>query len=69
VKPHVKVDVTAGTLAAMTDEQFRSLRDHILAEGRWDTVETVRVDGAGDYVGVYLPTIFIGIEKDGYTHS
>jgi hypothetical protein len=70
MRPHVKIDVNAGTLAAMTDEQFRALRENILAEGLWEQVEgPVRVDGAGEYVGVYLPNLFIGIERDGYTHS
>lgn len=69
MKPHVKVDVTAGTLAALTDEQFAALRDNVLAQGRFDSVGELRLAGGGDYLGVILPGLFIGIEKDGYTHS
>ncbi len=76
MQPHVKVDITAGTLAAMTVEQFTALRDNIVAEGKWESVDGVQVSsgGFGDYIGV-MPfsdgesLIFIGIEKDGYTHS
>lgn len=69
MKPNVRVDINVGTLRVMTDEQFHALRDNILNDGQWETVEEIRVDGAGSYIGVYLPNIFIGIEKDGYTHS
>jgi hypothetical protein len=70
MQSHVKVEMTVGTLRSMTTEQFHALQDNILAEGKWETVvETpLHIDG-GDYLGVYLPGIFIGIEKDGYTHS
>jgi hypothetical protein len=80
MKPHIKVKINAGTIAAMTDEQFRSLRDNICAEGHWETADGLEVSGGGDYIGVspmmVIPDmakmrriIFIGIEKDGYTHS
>ena len=70
VKPHIKIEMTAGTLRSLSDEQFHALRDKVLADGLWETIsEPVRVDGMGEYVGVYLPNLFIGIEKDGYTHS
>lgn len=69
MKPHVEVRLTAGTLCAMTDEQFHALRDNILAEGRWDTEDgPVNVMG-GSYLGVTLQGMFIGIEPDGYTHT
>lgn len=70
MKPHIKIDITAGTLANMTIPQFEALRDNVLAEGRWDTIdEEIRVMGGGDHLGVELPGLYIGIEKDGYTHS
>ena len=69
MKPHVEVHISAGAICAMTDEQFHALRENILREGIWDQVEgPLRIDG-GDYLGVYLPGLFVGIEKDGYTHS
>jgi hypothetical protein len=70
VKPHIKVDVTAGVLASLTTEQFAALQDNVLADGRWEHFEgPLRLSGHGEYVGVHLPNLFIGIEKDGYTHS
>jgi hypothetical protein len=69
MKPYVDLTINAGTLRSMTDEQFHALRDNVLADGKWETVDgPLRIDG-GEYLGVYLPNIFIGIEKDGYTHS
>jgi hypothetical protein len=80
----IKVDVTVGTLASMSVEQFTALRDNILREGNWETADGIRVSGGGDYIGV-VPLrakrasadftgameqmMFIGIERDGYTHS
>ena len=62
------IEIPAGALMAMTVEQLHSLQN-IVAPGSWDTVkEPVRVSGV-DYLGVYLPGFFIGIEKDGYSHS
>lgn len=82
MKPHIKVDITAGTIAAMTTEQFVSLRDNVCREGRWENSDGLRINGGGDYIGVeplsgsrpdvpgaMTPIMFIGIEKDGYTHS
>lgn len=75
MKPHIKIDITAGTIASMTIPQFEALRDNICREGRWDSigeetppVRMINVSG-GSYLGVHLPDMFIGIEKDGYTHS
>ena len=69
MKPHIKIDMTVGTFRSLSDEQFHALQK-VTADGNWETVEdSFRVDGAGDYAGVYLPGIFLGIEKDGYTHS
>lgn len=69
MKAYVPIQINAGTLAAMTDEQFHALRDNVFAEGLWENVEgPLRIDG-GEYLGVHLPGIFVGIEKDGYTHS
>lgn len=69
MRPDVKIEVTAGTLAAMTPKQFEALQENVLAEGQWENVEgTLRLSG-GDYLGVHLPAMFVGIEPDGYTHS
>lgn len=70
MKPGLNVNISAGTIASMTTEQFIALRDNICAEGRWDQVnDPITVSGTGSYIGVHLPSLFIGIEKDGYTHS
>jgi hypothetical protein len=54
----------------MTVEQFLSLKNNFAAPGNWDHVrEDVFVSGV-DYMGVQIPGgMFIGIEKDGHTHS
>lgn len=85
MKPDTPVKINAGTIAAMTVEQFLSLKKNICAEGQWETAVGLRVSGGGDYIGVeplelnkrvfgeskdeVRPIMFIGIEKDGYTHS
>lgn len=69
MKPNIKADITVGTLASMTTPQFEALRDNVLAEGLWETVEEITINGSGDYVGVWVGGMFLGIEKDGYTHS
>ena len=69
MKPYTEIRITAGALANMTPAQLESLQQNVVSEGVWDDVtEEVRIAG-GDYLGVYLPTIFLGIEKDGYCHS
>lgn len=74
MRPHIQAEISAGTLAAMTAKQFKSLQDNVLNEGSWETADGLKVVGSDDHVGV-LPMkdggslIYIGIEKDGYTHS
>ena len=78
MKPGVKVEVTAGTLAGMTIEQFQALQKNVLAEGSWETTDVLRLSG-GEYLtvrpfhrdnnGFERMSIYLGIEKDGYTHS
>lgn len=69
MRPGLNINISAGTIATMTDEQFHSLQ-RLTAEGSWDTLtEPIHVNGRGDYLGVELPGFFIGIERDGYTHS
>jgi len=68
VKPHTPITLTAGTLAKMTPAQLESLQQNVLADGLWEETEALNISG-GDYLGVYLPNIFLGIEKDGYCHS
>jgi hypothetical protein len=71
MQPHIKLDMTIGVLRAMTPEQLKSLQDNVLADGRWETYKdpTLHISG-GDYLGVFLDHgFFLGIEKDGYTHS
>lgn len=70
MKPGLNVNISAGTIASMTTEQFESLRDNICAEGRWDQVsDPIHVSGTGEYIGVHVAGMFIGVERDGYTHS
>ena len=70
MRPDTPITTSAGVLAAMTAEQFSALQQNILAEGLWETVtEAVHISGT-DYLGVHMPDgLFIGIEKDGHTHS
>lgn len=69
MRPGLNINISAGTFASMTDEQFHSLQN-LTAEGSWDTLtEPIHVNGAGDYIGIWLAGLFVGIEKDGYTHS
>lgn len=68
--PHVKIDVNAGVLSNMSVEQFQALQNNILAPGKWESqVEPVHISGHGEYIGLTVGGMFIGIEKDGYTHS
>jgi hypothetical protein len=53
----------------MTPEQFKSLQDNVLANGRWDSVDNVDIRWAGDHLGVQVGGMYIGIEPDGYAHS
>ena len=79
MQPGTKVQVTAGTLASLTNEQFDALRTFILRPDAWEGAVRLRISGGGDFIGVEpmynddqggeKPAIFIGIEKDGYTHS
>jgi hypothetical protein len=75
MRTHLKVETTVGTLRAMTPEQLKALQENVLGDGRWEHVTAellengvLRVDGF-DYLGVHLPSMFVGIERDGYTHS
>lgn len=69
MSPGLNVNISAGTIASMTPEQFAALQS-ICAEGSWDHLtEPIHVNGAGDYIGVWVGGLFLGIEKDGYTHS
>lgn len=68
MKSHTPITLTAGTLVNMTPAQLAALQQHVLADGLWEDTKELHISG-GDYLGVYLPTIFLGIEKDGYCHS
>jgi hypothetical protein len=75
MKPHIKVEVTVGTLRSLTAEQFAALQERVLAEGQWETASGLYVSCGGDYAGVepldevHARMIFLGIERDGYVHS
>lgn len=76
MKPHIVPNITVGTLRTMTVEQFQALRDNILNDGMWETASGVDIIGSGDHLGVQprggtpeQPYMYIGIERDGYTHS
>lgn len=71
MKPYTVITITAGALANMTPQQLESLQQNVVREGVWDHVDHetgVHISGT-DYLGVQLPDIFLGIEKDGYCHS
>ena len=63
-----QITIPAGALRDMTVEQLKALQEHIVGEKCWQHVESLHISG-GDYLGVHLPGFFVGIEKDGYTHS
>lgn len=81
MKPHLKIETTVGVLQSLTNEQFAALRDNVLREGCWEQADGIDISGGGDHLGVrplQLSTvregkletmIYLGIEKDGYTHS
>lgn len=74
MKPDIKMNITVGTFRSLTTAQFEALKNNVLADGCWETSDSVRVSGGGDYIGVEpmrqgARDIFIGIERDGYTHS
>lgn len=83
MRPDIKIDITVGTLRAMSKEQFEALKSNVLADGLWETADGLRLSG-NDPLGVVPtkykrasahltsanePLIYIGIEPDGYTHS
>ena len=76
MKNATSVTISAGALKKMTPQQFTALQENILADGMWETAYGCRItigmsqeicvepiDGHGKAM------IFIGIERDGYTHS
>lgn len=72
MQPGQKVELTAGTIANMTRDQFISLQS-LCSEGSWDHLPSnyvVQARGT-DPLGVRIDPngFFIGIEQDGYTHS
>lgn len=74
MKSHIKVEMSVEVMRNMSVKQFQALQDNIIGEGRWETfdpaTEVLHVSGHGDYIGVTLDHgFFVGIEKDGYTHS
>ena len=74
MKGDMIVTINVATLRSMTDEQFHALRDHVLADGLWENARGCLIRG-GDYISVEpldgdaKSMIYLGIEKDGYTHS
>ena len=71
MNPAQQITISAGALANMTPAQLESLQQNVVGEGVWDHLAydaEIHISG-GDYLGVHLPTIFLGIEKDGYCHS
>jgi hypothetical protein len=76
MRTHLKVEMTVGTLRAMTHEQLDALQANIVGDGQWEHVDEsllaggrLLISGDGAYLGIHLPSMFVGIEKDGYTHS
>jgi hypothetical protein len=74
------VNISVWALREMTPAQHEALATEVLADGRWDAHDEVRIrwDGfPGDETGTILcqmmskgnTTIQLGIEPDGYVHS
>ena len=61
--------VTAAVLKKSTDEQINALRQNILADGLWETEKPDMIFMDHETLFVRFPSILIGIEPDGYTHS
>lgn len=74
MRNEVEIRVKAGTLKGMNLEQFKALQENVLNDGLWDNADELRLVSGFDDLGV-MPQkngetlIYIGIEKDGYTHS
>lgn len=72
---NIQVTIYVATLKNMTDEQFAALRDQVLADGLWENARGLNFSASSDLVTVCPltadgdPMIYLGIEKDGYTHS
>jgi hypothetical protein len=69
MRDDVHITIPAAALRAMTPEQLEALQTHVVGEGRWENVEEPVFVSGTDYLGVHLPGIFLGIERDGYCHS
>lgn len=65
-----KFVIPAGCLREMTTEQFESLKK-LTQEGNWENSDKDLFVSGTDYIGLVMDEsgFFLGIEKDGYTHS
>lgn len=72
---NVQLTIYAATLKHMNVDQFKALQENVLADGRWETAKGCVISGTTDYISVEpldgeaKSMIYLGIEKDGYTHS
>jgi|KBSMisStaDraftv2_1062788.scaffolds.fasta_scaffold1952639_2 hypothetical protein len=63
------LSVTAGVLKHMTDDQLNALKQNVLDDGQWETEKPEMIFMDHETLFVRFPSILIGIEPDGYTHS
>jgi hypothetical protein len=63
------LSITAGVIQQATDEQWKALRDNVVAEGHWENSKCDLIFMDHGTLFVRMDSILIGIEKDGYTHS
>lgn len=62
--------IPAGCLREMTVNQFLALQA-LTGKGRWENSDDQLFVSGTDYIGIVMDEsgFFLGIEKDGYTHS
>jgi hypothetical protein len=70
VHDHRIFQIPAGCLREMTVEQFKALQVLTL-KNNWENCDDDLFVSGTDYIGVVMDNtgFFLGIEKDGYTHS
>ena len=76
MSPDIVIHICAGALATMTVEQLQALQVNVVRPDVWQHITRqdppVFISGGGAdgmYLGVTFPDIFLGFERDGYTHS
>lgn len=67
--PETRLSVTAAVFNEATPAQMQAMHENICAEGSWEHTTPNLIFMDHGTLFVRFPSILIGIEKDGYTHS